>query len=420
MSDREKSPASVNEADDNNEAEQEITNPGNNLYVANLAHRVTETELNDLFAKFGRLEKCEVITDPISRESRGFAFVTFEDVRDANDAVQELNGKDIQGRRIRVEHARRKRGHTKTPGRYLGPRLASVKYGLVIVTPEITTIAVITMIVDTAVIMDAAMTMIVVVTTIAVLVVDSSIHIELLDMAQSIESWYYSMPEITRFYLSVIFLTTALSTFGFLNPKTLYLDFDLVLERFQIWRLVTCFMYLGGFSFNFLMQLMILVNYSSRLEEAPFQGGGGATADYAFMLFFGAVIMWGAAFFLDFPFLGPALIFMIVYVWSRRNATTPVAIWGFQFEGLYLPWALIAFTVLIGGNPIMDICGVVAGHLYYFLLEVLPNLKGWRVLQTPQIFIKLFPPAIHPAAPQSARPESGPRYTWGSGRRLGD
>ncbi|KAL0592245.1 hypothetical protein ABG067_000352 [Albugo candida] len=389
MSDREKSPASVNEADDNNEAEQEITNPGNNLYVANLAHRVTETELNDLFAKFGRLEKCEVITDPISRESRGFAFVTFEDVRDANDAVQELNGKDIQGRRIRVEHARRKRGHTKTPGRYLGPRLASVKYGLVIVTPEITTIAVITMIVDTAVIMDAAMTMIVVVTTIAVLGVDSSIHIgtpvsctsaQLVSMRYftgqlglDTLSWYYSMPEITRFYLSVIFLTTALSTFGFLNPKTLYLDFDLVLERFQIWRLVTCFMYLGGFSFNFLMQLMILVNYSSRLEEAPFQGGGGATADYAFMLFFGAVIMWGAAFFLDFPFLGPALIFMIVYVWSRRNATTPVAIWGFQFEGLYLPWALIAFTVLIGGNPIMDICGVVAGHLYYFLLELMPN-----------------------------------------------
>lgn len=45
---------------------------------------------------------------------------------------------------------------------------------------------------------------------------------------------------------------------------------------------------------------------------------------------------------------------------------------GFRFEGLYLPWALIAFTVLVGGNPIMDIFGVIAGHLYYFLLEVLP------------------------------------------------
>lgn len=58
-----------------------------------------------------------------------------------------------------------------------GMMIVGVGVVVVIVTPEITTIAVITMIVDTAVIMDAAMTMIVVVTTIAVLVVDSSIHI---------------------------------------------------------------------------------------------------------------------------------------------------------------------------------------------------------------------------------------------------
>jgi Derlin-2/3 len=58
---------------------------------------------------------------------------------------------------------------------------------------------------------------------------------------------------------------------------------------------------------------------------------------------------------------------------------------GFSFEGLYLPWALIAFTVLIGGSPMMDFLGVVAGHLYYFLLEVLPTTKGWTLLQTPAI-----------------------------------
>lgn len=58
---------------------------------------------------------------------------------------------------------------------------------------------------------------------------------------------------------------------------------------------------------------------------------------------------------------------------------------GFSFEGLYLPWALMAFTVLIGGNPMMDFMGVIAGHLYYFLLEVLPTTKGWNLIQTPAI-----------------------------------
>ena len=63
----------------------------------------------------------------------------------------------------------------------------------------------------------------------------------------------------------------------------------------------------------------------------------------------------------------------------------PFCLAAFRFEGLYLPWALIAFTVLVGGNPMTDILGVVAGHLYYFLLEVLPATKGWNLLQTPAV-----------------------------------
>ena len=63
----------------------------------------------------------------------------------------------------------------------------------------------------------------------------------------------------------------------------------------------------------------------------------------------------------------------------------PFCLAGFRFEGLYLPWALIAFTVLVGGNPMTDILGVVAGHLYYFLLEVLLATKGWNLLQTPAV-----------------------------------
>jgi transformer-2 protein len=72
-------------------AKPDVANPGNNLYVANLAARVGESELQEMFSKFGRVAKCEVILDPVTKESRGFGFVTFDDIRDAEDAVKELN-----------------------------------------------------------------------------------------------------------------------------------------------------------------------------------------------------------------------------------------------------------------------------------------------------------------------------------------
>ena len=47
-----------------------VENPGNNLYVANLATRVGQADLQELFDKYGRVCKCEVIVDPVTRESR--------------------------------------------------------------------------------------------------------------------------------------------------------------------------------------------------------------------------------------------------------------------------------------------------------------------------------------------------------------
>ena len=36
--------------------------------------------------------------------------------------------------------------------------------------------------------------------------------------------------------------------------------------------------------------------------------------------------------------------------------------------GVYLPWLYVAFSVILGSNPVMDLMGIAAGHLYYFLL----------------------------------------------------
>lgn len=78
------------------------------LYVGNIAWTVSESELKDAFAKFGAVEEAVIITDRETGRSKGFGFVTFSSDEEANEAVEEMNGKDLGGRRLTVNEARPK------------------------------------------------------------------------------------------------------------------------------------------------------------------------------------------------------------------------------------------------------------------------------------------------------------------------
>lgn len=96
-------------------------NPGNNLHVSGLNHKVDTRELEALFAKVGRVQKASVMYDPHTRESRGFGFVTMESTEEADAAIVALNSTELMGKIMTVEKARRARARTPTPGRYYGP-----------------------------------------------------------------------------------------------------------------------------------------------------------------------------------------------------------------------------------------------------------------------------------------------------------
>merc|ERR1712183_376041 len=72
------------------------------------------------FSKFGSLEKCQVVLDGHSGRSRGFAFVYYENIEDSTEARNEMNGIELDGRKIRVDYSITKRPHTPTPGMYMG------------------------------------------------------------------------------------------------------------------------------------------------------------------------------------------------------------------------------------------------------------------------------------------------------------
>ncbi len=79
---------------------------GKKLYIGNLGFDVTSKEIEDVFAEVGAPESVALITDRATGQSRGFAFVEMASNADAQKAIQQLDGREIRGRAIRVSEAR--------------------------------------------------------------------------------------------------------------------------------------------------------------------------------------------------------------------------------------------------------------------------------------------------------------------------
>ena len=77
-----------------------------NIFVSNLNFKMTEDQLRDEFEKYGDVSSAKIIKDRDSGRSKGFGFVEMPDTNDANEAIKELNGADINGRTIVVNEAR--------------------------------------------------------------------------------------------------------------------------------------------------------------------------------------------------------------------------------------------------------------------------------------------------------------------------
>ncbi|KAK4508315.1 hypothetical protein PRZ48_002053 [Zasmidium cellare] len=99
----------------------DATNPGSNLFVTGIHPRLTEDEVSRLFEKYGQVEKCNIMRDPHTRESRGFGFVKMVTGEEADAAKEALQGETYEGRTLSIEKARRARPRTPTPGKYFGP-----------------------------------------------------------------------------------------------------------------------------------------------------------------------------------------------------------------------------------------------------------------------------------------------------------
>ncbi|KAK6941437.1 Derlin [Dillenia turbinata] len=201
--------------------------------------------------------------------------------------------------------------------------------------------------------------------------------------------FYASLPPISKAYGTICLLATTAFQLGLYHPVHIALIYEYVFKHFQVWRLITNFFFLGKFSINFGIRLLMIARYGVQLEKGPFER---RTADFLWMMIFGALtlLVLSAIPGLTSPFLGISLVFMLLYVWSREFPNANINIYGLvTLKAFYLPWAMLALDVIFGSPLVPDLLGILAGHLYYFLTVLHPLAGGKNMLRTPYWVHKL-------------------------------
>lgn len=247
------------------------------------------------------------------------------------------------------------------------------------------------------------------------------------------EQWFHSLPLVTKYWFGATVVLTLAGNFQIVSPYQFVFAWNRVYENFEVWRLLSCFCYAGPFHINTLFAVYMLVQFSKQYEAGgPFNtGAGGGTADYIFMLMIGVSLI-----LLSYPFIGSflslapiftrTLVFFVLYTWSKRHPTANANIWGVPVGANYLPFAYLALSVLMGGAWADILHGMVVGHIYYFLVDVVPQVYGRDIIQTPQFLVDKIgigeyrpDPVVRVAPPAGMRPGAAPReaggYNWGRG-----
>ncbi|KAK0426533.1 hypothetical protein QR680_009757 [Steinernema hermaphroditum] len=239
--------------------------------------------------------------------------------------------------------------------------------------------------------------------------------------------WYRSVPEITRYWLTGSVVASLLGRIGMFSPYTMHLDWQLFATKFHIWRPLTALFYYPvnpSSGFHWLFMLYLLYSYGKSTEKDVFTG---RPADYLFMLIFNWISCTIVSFAVGIPFLLEPMVVSVLYVWCQLNKDMIVSfLFGAQFKAVYLPWVLVLFNMILRGTMV-ELAGVVVGHIYYFLMYSYPQeFGGASLIKTPQFLYQWFPSSVggvhgFGSAPESRRP--APRndggHNWGRGQQLG-
>ncbi|PIA16030.1 DER1-domain-containing protein [Coemansia reversa NRRL 1564] len=211
-------------------------------------------------------------------------------------------------------------------------------------------------------------------------------------MPNPLEEWYLQLPVFTRVYTTGIVVLTLALQMEWVTPFQLFHNNHNTFGRGEYWRLLTTFLFLGGFSLDWMLNIYFIVRYCRDLEEGSYLN---RPADFIWMIILMCATLLTLSPYLGVPFLGDLLISSLTYMWSRHYSYLFINIMGlFTTSAAYLPWILLAFSSLIENRwPTGDLVAIAIGHVFWFLSEEWPQRVesgGIRLLRAPRILCRAF------------------------------
>ena len=211
------------------------------------------------------------------------------------------------------------------------------------------------------------------------------------------KSFYFRIPPITRYYLTCVFITATIATY--IKPLQMiiyyiFLDYQLVFNYYQIWRLFTNILFVGGFSSSFLFFLIMIYLRFKEVEQNAIVLR--VYAKFIMMLFYlllflNIINICSYKIFDIKPgfTLAQQLLLAFIYIDSKREPQKTINLYFLPIKNALYPYALIVFNIVSGQGIYDNIVGIIAGNVYYFLEDVLPVQKNIKILKTPKFLVDL-------------------------------
>ncbi len=209
--------------------------------------------------------------------------------------------------------------------------------------------------------------------------------------------FYFRIPPITRYYLTCVFITATIATYFKQLQIIIYyifLDYELVFKNFQIWRLFTNVLFVGGFSTSFLFFLVMIYMRFKEVEQNAIVLR--VYAKFIMMLFYllsflNIINIFSYRIFGFKPgfTLAQQLLLAFIYIDSKREPQKMINLYFLPIKNALYPYALIVFNIVSGAGIHDNIIGIIAGNIYYFLTDVLPVQKNLNILKTPKFLVDL-------------------------------